>query len=243
MDKAEFIRQVRAIGPTYFPGEQVQKKLAHVELVAIVGPTGVGKTSILENLDIPVVKTDITRPRREDEKKSETYIFRDDYDAMLQELRSGNYAQFVVSRSDEFYGTHMNSYPERGKCTMAIVAEAIPSFRKLGFKKIIHVYIMPPGYVQWMQRMGSLRAEDLSKRMAEAVASIKLAVRDDEYHFVLNDDLKTAIADVKHVIAGEELNEHRSRLARDTADMLLERLGDQDDDLYFENLKDEQGEN
>lgn len=233
MDKASFITQVRAIGPTYFPSEQVQKELAHIELIAIVGPTGAGKTTIIKKLDLPIVKTDITRTRRDDEKKSETYNFRADYDVMLSELQTSNYVQFVVSRSDEFYGTHRSAYPMRGPCVMAIYAEALESFKRLGFKKVTQIYVMPPGYVEWMHRIGAMRSEDLDKRMEEAIISIKSAVRDENYHFVLNDDLKTATADVHKILNGEEVAEHRIQLARDTADLLLERLGVQDDDLYF----------
>ena len=234
MNKQDFIRWVREIGPTYFANEEAQKKLAHVDLVAIVGPTGAGKTTILEKLGIPVVKVDVTRPQRENEKKSDSYNFREDYDAIVQQLKAGNYAQFVVSRSDEFYGTHMDSYPERGPCTMAIVAEAIPSFKLLGFRKITQVYIMPPGYVEWMQRISQMGTKDLQQRIDESIKSLKTAISDEKYHFVLNDNAKTALNDVQKILRGEKISEHRAELARSTADLLLEHLGDQDDDLYFD---------
>lgn len=233
MDKTDFIKWVRKMGPTYFANEQVQKEIAHVELVAIVGPTGAGKTTIIDKMDMPIVKGDTTRQRREGEKKAETYNFRDDYVEILTELKAGNYVQFVVSRADEFYGTHRGAYPTRGPCTMAIVAEAIPSFKTLGFKKMTQIYIMPPGYVDWMKRIGKVRSHDIHERIDEAVKSLKLAINDKNYHFVLNDNLDTAVSDVHKILAGEEISEHRAELARETGDLLLERLGDQADDLYF----------
>lgn len=153
---------------------------------------------------------------------------------MLQEIKTGQFAQFVVSDAGDFYGTHMNAYPESGWCSMAIFADAIPSFRELGFKKVVPVYIMPPGYVEWMRRVGSQREHDLTSRIEEAIKSIKMALRDPEYHFVLNDNLEYAVRDVTRIVAGEPADEHRARLARETADILLERLGDQDDSIYFE---------
>ena len=170
---------------------------------------------------------------RPGEKNNQNYRFRTDYLEILKEIKSGQYAQFVVSGSNDFYGTHNNAYPSEGWCTMAIIATAIPDFRKLGFRSVKPVYIMPPGYVEWMRRIGELRAGDLDIRIAESITSIRTALRDEAYHFVLNDNVEAAVADIRKIMNGEEPDEHRSRLARETADVLLERLGDQDDDMYF----------
>lgn len=233
MDKASFIRRVRQIGPTYFSNDDVKKRLAHIELLAIVGPTGSGKTTITDQLGLPIVKSDVTRDRRPDEKRSDTYIFRSDYDQMESEIESGEYVQFVVSSSDEFYGTRIDSYPTHGLCTMSIYAAAIPSFKELGLKKLTIAYIMPPGYIEWMRRIGKMRADDLSKRMNEAMLSLRTAIVDPDYHFILNDEIESAIGDIRKIINGDELSSRRGELARETADLLLERLGDQEGDLYF----------
>lgn len=233
MDKADFIKRVREIGPTYFSNDAVKQQLAHVELLALVGPTGAGKTTITEKLGLPIVKSDVTRPQRPDERHSDTYIFRSDYKEMESEIESGEYVQFVVSASDEFYGTRISAYPQGGVCTMPVAAAAIPSFKALGFKKLTILYIMPPGYIEWMKRIGKLRASDLSKRMDEAMVSLRTAITDSDYKFVLNDEIDSAVADIHKVLHGEELSSRRAELARETADLLLERLGDQNGDLYF----------
>lgn len=233
MDKAAFIRRVRQIGPTYFSNNAAKEQLAHVELLAIVGPTGAGKTTITDKLGLPIVKSDVTREQRPDERHSDTYIFRSDYQQMETEIESGEYVQFVVSASDEFYGTRIVSYPQSGVCTMPVAAGAIPSFKLLGFKKLTIVYIMPPGYIEWMKRIGQLRASDLSKRMDEAMVSLRTAITDPDYRFILNDEIDMAVSDIHKVLKGEELSSRRAELARETADLLLERLGDQSGDLYF----------
>lgn len=234
MDKTDFIKWANKLADGYQASEDVKQRLAQVDLIAIVGPTGVGKTAIIEELDIPFVKSDVSREKRPNEDDESDYHFRSDFLNIIEEIKNGEYVQFLVSRSGEFYGTRKDSYPESGLCTMAIVAEAIDSFRALGFRKVVPIYIMPPGYVEWMRRVGANRHRDIHERIAESIESIKIAIKDPEYRFVLNDNLDLAVKDVKNIISGKSVDEHRARLAKDTTDVLLEKLGDQDDDEYFQ---------
>ncbi|MDO8265678.1 MAG: hypothetical protein Q7T41_01895 [Candidatus Saccharibacteria bacterium] len=235
MDKKDFIEWAKKLQESYTPSEAVKAKLASVDLLAIVGPTGVGKTTLINELDIPSVLSDVSRDPREGEKNNQNYRFREDYLNVLKEIKNGEYAQFLVSESGEFYGTHIDAYPDSGWCTMAIFATAIPDFRKMGFRKVVPIYIMPPGYVEWMRRIGELRAGDLDARIAESIVSIKTALLDPEYSYVLNDNMELALEDIKSIMSGGKTDEHRSRLAIESADILLERLGDQDDSMYFSN--------
>lgn len=233
MDKKDFIEWARKLQQSYQSSGDVKSKLAKVDLLAIVGPTGVGKTTLINQLKVPSVLSDVTRDLREGEKNNQNYHFREDYLDILKEIKSGEFAQFLVSDTDDFYGTHANAYPDEGWCTMAIFATAIPDFRKLGFRKVVPIYIMPPGYVEWMRRIGELRAGDLNVRIAESITSIKTALVDSDYHFVLNDNMELALKDINAIMNGEQVDEHRARLAKESADILLERLGDQDDSMYF----------
>jgi guanylate kinase len=88
-------------------------------------------------------------------------------------------------------------------------------------------YIMPPSYVEWMRRIGGVRAKDLLSRIGEARQSLIDAADRDNYSFVLNDTLELAVKDIQDVLHGNQPDEHRAQLARGTADILLERIGDE----------------
>lgn len=225
MDKSDFIVWASKLQASYQPSEEVRQEISDVTLIAIVGPTGVGKTTLIEKMKIPNVLSDVSRDPRPDEKNGRDYHFRTDYLQVISDIKQGLYTQFLVSNNGEFYGTRCASYPESGLCTMAVLASALPVFREIGFKKVIPIYIMPPSYVEWMRRIGGVRTKDLLARIGEARQSILTALDDGEYHFVLNDTVESALTDIQDIINGDEPDAHRTQLAIGTADLLLERIG------------------
>ena len=227
MEKKDFIKWVLQLQNNYQASVEVRAQLAQVDLIAIVGPTGVGKTTLIEKLGIPYIMSDVTREKRPDEKDHRNYHFRTDYLGIIEDIQQGNYVQFLVSPFGEFYGTRIAAYPDSGPCTMAIVASVMPLFRNLGFRRVSSIYIMPPSYVEWMRRIGGVRREDLLARIDEARHSILQAQQEaDLYSFVLNDNLELALKDIYDILQGKEQNKHRAQLAYDTADIILERIGD-----------------
>lgn len=226
MEKKDFIVWASKMQLSYMPSEQVIKKLANIELITIVGPTGTGKTTIIEKLGIPQVLSTVSRDKRPKEKNNVDYYFTEDYFKVIEQIKAGEFVQYIVSPNGEFYGTHINSYPENGRCIMAIIAGEIPKFHKLGFKSITQFYIMPPSYIEWMRRIGTSRTKDLLTRISEARESVKMALLDDKYHFILNDNIDIALLDINHILEGNPVNQHRTDLAMGTADLLLEHIGD-----------------
>lgn len=228
MEKADFIKWVNKLAQQYAPSAKTKERLSQVDLVAIVGPTGVGKSTIIKALNLPFVMSDVSRLRRPDEKNGKNYHFRDDYLQIIDEIKCGEYVQFYVSEYGEFYGTRIDSYPKAGLCSMAIVAQLISDFKTKGFRSIKQIYVMPPSYVEWMRRIGGVRSLELGGRINEARRSILLGQSQAaDYNFVLNDTLDLAVRDVWHIIKGEPVDEHRAQLAYDTADIILERIGDE----------------
>lgn len=226
MDKKDFVEWVTKLHSTYKPNATVSEKLKRLHLVAVVGPTGVGKTTLIQTSGIPYIVGDVTRPTRPGERNGHEYHFREDYLEVLQQIKAGEYAQFVINASGEFYGTRGSSYPDDGFCTMAIFAAAVPQFQSLGFKQMTLLYILPPSYVEWMRRIGKERAGDLQSRLGEARVSLPKALADPNYHFILNDTVESALGDIKTILAGSPVNEHRATLARQTAELLIGRLGE-----------------
>ncbi len=226
MDKATFISRISELQNNYKPNQSLAEQLAMVDLVATVGPTGVGKTTIMQKSKLPQIITDTTRPMRDGEKDGVDYNFRDDYEVLLSQVSSGDFAEFIISLSGEFYGVRNTSIPKEGLCTMAIIASAMPIFWALGFRSVTPVYFVPPSYEEWMLRLEleCNRIEEIQPRLAEAAQSLATAMSDDRYLFVMNDNIDTAVEEFLTVTKSRLDCIRRSDKAKLIAKSLLTEL-------------------
>lgn len=218
MDKQLIISQLTELQETYQPNQEVLRQLDHINLVAVVGPTGAGKSTLVRKSGLPFVIGDTTRSPRDGEIQGRDYNFRTDLSNMVQEIENGDFVQFVVQRGSEIYGTKASSYPPSGACAMSLVAGSLPSFRKLGFATITPVYIIPPNHTEWMKRISNHRDKDLEARLMEAKESLRAALTDSSYVFIINDDLESAVVLLKAVVRGsvDQTASSRARVAANT---------------------------
>lgn len=226
MDKATFIKKAALMQPLYVASDAVKQQLARVNLIAVVGPTGVGKTTIMEHSGLPFVTSDVTRQPRKGEDNGVDYNFRTDYDTIMQELVAGEFVQYVVNPNGEFYGTKASSYHMNGPCTLSIVAIAVPSFERLGFQVVVPVYIIPSTYHEWMRRIQTHRDKDLPERLVEAKTSLETALATVDFKFIINDDLLAACETFREIAHGKTDGSAGQAKARQAALHLLTGIED-----------------
>ncbi len=223
MDKQTAIVSLTQKQADYRANEAVLAQLQHIKLIAVVGPTGAGKSTVVRQSGLPFVIGDTTRAPRDGEIQGRDYNFRTDLDNLLGEIERGEYVQYVVQRGTEVYGTKASSYPASGACAMSLIASVLPVFRSLGFASVIPVYIVPPNHTEWMKRISTHRDKDLESRLLEAKESLRVALADASYVFILNDDLGSAVASLQAVARGA-VDQTASARARSAAATLYEHL-------------------
>jgi len=223
MDKQQIINQLSNMQADYKPNDNVLSQLEHISLIAVVGPTGAGKSTLVRRSGLPFVIGDTTRAPRDGEIQGRDYNFRSDIGNLVQEIQDGEFVQYVVQRGAEVYGTKASSYPPSGACAMSIVASALPQFRTLGFSTIIPVYIVPPNHTEWMKRISNHRDKDLEARLMEAKESLRVALADSSYVFIVNDELESAVVLLKAVVRGS-IDQTASAKARVSANILYEHI-------------------
>jgi len=225
MTREDFLKQLPELVRNYQRSAQVIARISSIDLLMIIGATGVGKTSIIKRLGIPYVISDTTRPIRPDEINGADYFFRTDYDQLLSEIQRREYVQIAIGPTGDFYGTRASAYPEVGLAVYAIVADVIPQFRQLGFSETISAFITPPHFLEWMDRIDrhNVESDQLKKRLQEAKRSFNFALNDDKTHFILNDKLDLAVHQTIMLINGNADRE-REEKARQSASLIYQEL-------------------
>jgi guanylate kinase len=227
VDKETFLKEFPIMVPTYRPAPDVAEKISQVSLFMVIGPSGSGKTTLLKNLGVPYVASDVTRPKRPEEIDGYDYHFRTDYARILGDIKTGRFVQIAISPDGEFYATRENSYPSSGWASIAIVADAIPALRGVGFREILSVFITPPSYEIWLTRMDRHNLDEnmLRMRLAEANRSYNFALNDRNTHFILSDEIEPTIKQAKGLLVGR-VDEDREAAAREAALSIMQKLAD-----------------
>ncbi len=213
----------------YRPAPHVLDRLKQVSFVAVVGPTAAGKTTLIREAikrepSLHLLLNNTSRAPRPDEQEGIDYRF-ETRAAMEERIARGEYAQVAPSVFGDLYATAAEDYSLDGVSVMPVLAKAIPVFRQLPFKSFGLVYVVPPSWEAWQQRIvqHSFTADKLATRMAEARQSLQFAVDDGEVRFVINDDLVPAVDDFVVLALNRPLSE-RQKIEQERAKELVRIL-------------------
>jgi len=186
----------------YHPTKTVLDRLRDVQFVGVVGPTGAGKTTVINEAmardpALHLIVSDTTRPPRPGERGGVDYNFRAEGD-MQRAIAKRAYVNVAPSlNGTDIYATHPDSFPHEGVGVMALFAQVVPEFRGLPFASCTVMYIVPPDIQTWLARAGAhhFTPEQKAKRFGEAARSLQFACEDTKAAFVINDNLFTAADD------------------------------------------------
>jgi guanylate kinase len=220
--REEFLQQLPELVKNYKPATDVVKHVADLNLLMVVGPSGSGKTTLMRKIGLRYVVPETTRAPRANEQEGVDFVFRTDYSRIVEDIKNGQYVQVVVDSGGDLKATRSDAYPKGGDVMMAVVAEAVPAFRQLGFKNTISAFITPPSYSEWQTRIGAhhLSKDQEIKRLEEAERSLIFALSDDQMHFILNDEVESAADQLKKLFEGQ-VDIARETEAKEKAQYLL----------------------
>lgn len=214
----------------YRPTQAVLDGLKEVSFIGVVGPTAVGKSTVVKRakeLDdsLHIVLTTTSRRPRPGERDGVDYHFRS-REEVLARIERKEFVQVPPSLLGDLYASAPEDYSVHGTSVLAVIAEAVPTMRQLPFHDNRTVFILPPDYATWQQRIvrHNFTPEQLQKRLAEAGTSLQFACDDSEVVFVLNDDIDVAAESFVALMHGETPNVEQQAACRELAGRLLTEL-------------------
>ena len=219
----------------YKPNLDVLRAMKRIELLATVGPSASGKTTLMNRLvdsdpNFAMVVDETTRVARRGETDGVDFAFRR-REEVLAEMRNGELVQVALGPNGDFYCTRADSYPEKGISLLALVPAAVREFRRLPIKKFQAAFIVPASYELWQSWLhkqaeaGGWDETKMAGRVAEARQSYEFALADERMEFVLNDDVEKATTRLRQVGLGEAPDDGIK--ARQTAEENYQKLIDQ----------------
>jgi len=185
----------------YRPAPHVLDHLKKVDFVAVVGPSAVGKTTLMikaqkYDSSIRMILTQSSRKLRPGERDGVDLHVRPKKE-MLARIAKHEYVQVPPRLLGDLYATGPEDYPAEGIGTMAVLADAIPTFRELPFRSFRIIFIVPPSWERWQAQLKShsFDPDRLAKRIVEAKHSFAFALGLQDITFVINDDMDRAVQD------------------------------------------------
>lgn len=205
--------QIKNLVNNYHPNTDVLEAIAQIKLIATVGPSSSGKTSIMQaaaemSNQIHVVLGETTRAPRTGERPGVDYLFRS-RDEVIEDIKAGNLIDAVVGPNGDLYGTRRQSFDKNKINTMAVVASTIDNFRKLPFKLFKSVFIVPVSYELWQTWLkkqadvGHWTVKQWQGRLAEAKQSFEISLNDEQMILILNDQIENGAKQLLQIATGQ----------------------------------------
>ncbi len=204
------------------------------DLVMVCGVTAAGKNTIVHHLighaDYEYVVSHTTRPPRENHGKLEQngveYWFVDNRE-MLDLVTSQAFVEVKAVHGDTFYGTSIASIERAMKGGRHPVTEvdvqgalefanAMPQLRP--------VFILPPSFDVWMERLGTrgvMTESERQRRLVSAKMELQTAIDNPSFSLVINRDIEPV---VREIIDGIDTSADTQTKRRELAMNLLQQL-------------------
>lgn len=189
-------------GEPYRPAPQVLTRLRDVDFLAVVGASAAGKSTVIEasvarEPELRPVCNNTSRRPRPGERDGVDFRF-ETRDRMLDRIGNREYVQVAPNAFGDFYATAPDGYATSGVAVLPVLADAVAGFRRLPFRTVRAVYVLPPDPATWRARLARRQWDPATfeARMAEARRSLAWAIEDPQVRFIVNEGLDTSVADL-----------------------------------------------
>lgn len=236
MNDAELAGLIKAELAAYQPKDEATEILANAQILLIVSVTSAGKNTITAELikssDFYFMVSHTTRlPRRNKgirERDGREYHFVSNQQ-LLEMLRQGEFFECKYIHGQQFSGISLAEIRK----AIAQTKIGVSDVEVQGVEEFLQrkpdataIFILPPSFKEWMRRLRHRQAdeatEEIHRRLMSARMELETALQRPYYHFVVNDDLTKAVAEIKRLALEQKKADDSA--ARQAAQRLLKDL-------------------
>ncbi|PID32501.1 hypothetical protein CR970_00300 [Candidatus Saccharibacteria bacterium] len=221
----------------YHPNEKLIDLIGQIDVVLLCGITGAGKDTILKRIlakdaNITRIVTSTTRPPRDNdgvmERDGVDYYFFSKQQA-AEKIAKGEYFEVanVHNNINGVTADEIRRIHNANKIALADIDYQGVEYFYSYHPGVKAIFVVPPSYEVWRERMERRHDDkktslsELPVRKASALRELEWALGADFCHFVVNDDLDTAIERVYRIINNQSGHEEA---ARQIVKQLLEKM-------------------
>lgn len=200
----------------YTVSAESKQILNSTKIALMVGPSSCGRNTVIRQLVADTgyrfLVSDTTRAKRTndgiEEQDGVEYWFRTE-EGVLRDVREGKLVAPAIIHEQQVSGISIREI----ELAREQNATAITDIEIVGIDDIIAlkpdafaIFVLPPSFGEWQLRLqgrGHMTPSEKRRRMESAVEEFEHALEADYYHFVINDNLEHAVAQVKAITAGK----------------------------------------
>ncbi|HXE10461.1 MAG TPA: hypothetical protein VN554_03485 [Verrucomicrobiae bacterium] len=222
----------------YRPDDSVKQLIKETPILLLVGPTGAGKDSLKEELLKTgsyhhIVSHTTRKPRINHgvlEQDGHDYHFIDKAEA--DQMLDSHELIEAKMYSGNLYGTsvaEIRAAHDEGKIAMTdIEVQGVAEYKALD-PDVMAVFLLPPNFETWQKRLQRrygdvVDADDARLRLQTALKELKELLSTDHYVAVINDDLETALAQIKTIVSSQDHTTPDEPGARTVAEQLVKDI-------------------
>lgn len=215
---------------TYEPTPEVLETLHGKTLVMLIGPTSVGKSSVMNEarrFDTAFARVSglTTRTARPDDEPGLYRYVSDDEAAKL--IRRRQLVQYVVHpTTDKLYGTEPHDFPGYYNLQDTL-STSVPFYDSLPFARHIKISLTtdPENWKTWIKARYPTSSDERRKRLQEAKSSIEWSLaQTEDHHWLVN--RTGALRETAAQLVAIARNEHRTSAPPPEATALLRTVED-----------------
>jgi guanylate kinase len=236
MNTLKNAEQFQTILKHYQMSAQSVEILNSTEFVMLSAISSSGRNTIIRELlrtdDFYFIVSDTTRAKRVNdgvmEQNGVEYWFRTEED-FLNDLKDGKYIEAAVIHNQQVSGVSIRELSiakEKSKIAISdIEVQGVHNIMQHS-KLAVPIFVLPPSYDEWIERWmkrGTISDEEYNNRVASAKQELTMALNEDYYHFLINDDVAEAAKGVRQIANGIVSKKHDTR-GREIAQSILSRL-------------------